>query len=249
MIRKDITGFIIIIWLSPVLYCQNLIQDTPKEIVDHQIQALSEQSDNIFGKDIRLVNGRIYFPPNPLADGHPYFKIADWTKGSVTLNGKTFTGIKLNYDIYNDHLLFLDESQGGLKIRILLNKNQVTTFKIEDHTFIRLDLSYVNHIPERQYFEVLYRGEVSLFKKWTKQFEAIARQDYPYGRYSNARVTNYILKDDELFKFNSKPSLIKILGDQRDRIKKYISENRIRIRKATDQEMVELFKYYNSLIP
>ncbi len=241
--------FLIFILTFPpgVLFSQYLSPEKKKDIVESQIQALTEQSDSIFGKDTRLVNGKFYFPPHALADGHPYFKSADWIRGSVTLNGETFSGVNLNYDIYNDNLIYLDESRGGIRIRILLNKNQVKNFTIEDHTFIRVELPSDNGMPKKQYFEVLYEGKVGLLKKWTKKFETMATQDRPYGRYSDPGITCYIMKDGEFSKITTNSSLIKILDDKKNEINKYIKENRIRVRKATDQQMIGLFRYYDSI--
>ncbi len=247
MLLKSVTG-IIILCLSPVLYCQYLTPDRQREFVDQQIESLLMESDSVYGKDIRLLNGRIYFPSNQIANGHPYFISPDWINGTVTLYGKTFAGVKLNYDIYKDNLVYLYESSGGMKIRILLNKNQVATFTLGDHTFTVHDFPAGNYITEKQYFEVLFKGKVSLFNKKTKKFEAVATRDNPYGKYADAKITRYVLKEDRFYKINNKSSLLKVFYDKEYEIKKYIRKNKIHVRRASDQEMTELFEYYNNII-
>src|SRR4030043_535638 len=62
-------------------------------------------TDSVYGRDIRLVNGRIYQPPHLRSAGHPYFINQEWIEGSVIANGQEFTGIHLQYDIYEDKLI------------------------------------------------------------------------------------------------------------------------------------------------
>jgi len=233
-----------------VLYAQDMNPEKQIEMLNEQIEELLDFCDSVYGKDIRLVKGRVYLPPNLRAEGHPYFRDPEWMTGSVTVSGATFTGIKLNYDIYQDHLVFLDESKDGSMIRLLLSKNHTEAFTLEEHRFILLDPSNGINIPEKQYFEILFSGKASLIQRWAKQFEAVATQDYPYGRYTNAEITRYILKDAILYRFTNRFSLFKILADRKNELKKYLRKNRIfNVKKSTDQKIAGLIEYYNSIIP
>jgi hypothetical protein len=204
----------------------------------------------VYGKDIRLVKGSIYFPPNMRASGHPYFETTDWMNGSVTSDGVIFTGIKLNYDICQDYLVFLDESADGSMIRLLLGKDHTTAFTLEEHNFILMDPSTGINIPEKQYFEVLFSGKVGLVQRWVKQYQEMPTEDDPHGRFTDAVITRYILKDGKLHRFNNRFSLFRILADRKNEIRKYLKTNGIsNVRKAADQKMSGLIGYYNSIIP
>jgi len=240
-----IIGFTVFSW---GLNAQEVDPEQVYETLNQQTSELSALCDSAFGKDIRLANGRVYFPPNSAADGHPFFKDQYGMNGSVTIRGESFTGIKVNYDIFQDHLVLINETEGGLLI--LLSKDHTAAFTLENHKFILMDPSTGINIHEKQYFEVLYSGKVSLVQRHEKIIGSMISQDYPYGRYSDPSITRYIMKDDMLQGFTNRFSLYKILADKKTEIKKYRKINRIgNIRKASDQKITGLIEYYNSIIP
>jgi len=246
-----------IIWLAILnilsafltgLYSQNPSLDNQKKIIDKRTEELIYFSEYEFGKDLRLVNGRIYSQPNMRAKGHPFFQDLHWMSGSVTVNGKTFSGLQLNYDIYKDDLIYLDELPDGARRIILLNKNQVTKFTIPGHTFVKHESSSLNDVNESQYFEILYEGEISLFKKWTKEFESNPTQEYPNGKFLDTKTTRYFLKSNKLYKVTNKDSLLEVCEDKKEEMKEYLRKNRIHIRKVPDQKLVGFIEYYTSVI-
>ncbi len=75
-------------------------------------------ADKVYGLDPTLYNGKKYTYFLPASTGsHQYLFSPDYVSGSVTINGKTYEGILLNYDIYNQQLLlkFADET-GAMNI-------------------------------------------------------------------------------------------------------------------------------------
>jgi hypothetical protein len=182
------------------------------------------------------------------AKGHPFIQDLHWLSGSVTVNGKTFSGLQLNYDIYNDDLIYLDELPDGARRIILLNKNQVKRFTIPGHTFIKHESSSLNDVNESQYFEILYEGEISLLKKWTKEFESNPTQEYPNGKFLDTKTTRYFLKSNKLYKVTNKDSLLEVCEDKKEEMKEYLRKNRIHIRKVPDQKLVGFIEYYISVI-
>ncbi|KPK84474.1 MAG: hypothetical protein AMS27_09835 [Bacteroides sp. SM23_62_1] len=237
-------------FISRGLYAQELDTEEVIKTLDEQIEELTDISDAIYGKDIRLVNGRVYFQPNISAAGNPFFKDPAGMTGSVTVRGTTFTGIKLNYDIFQDYLLLIDEFENGGIMKLVLNKNHTTAFTLEEHQFILLDPSTGINIPEKQYFEVLFSGKIDLVQRHEKIIEALAHQEYPYGRYTDDNITRFILKDNQLHKFKNRFTLYRILADGKSELKKYRRKNSVRnVKNATDQQITGMIEHYNSIIP
>lgn len=230
------------------LYSQYPYLINQKKTIDQQAEKLINLSEFALGKDIRLVNGRMYAQPFMKAKGHPFFKDIHWITGSVNVNGKTFTGLQLNYDIYSDQLVYLDESYDGSRRIILLNKNQVGGFTLGDHLFIKLKPDDIINIQESQYFEFLYSGEVCLFKKWSKEYESNASQEFPNGKFLDTKTTWFILKNDKFYRVTNRFALLKVCKDRKEEMKKYFRKNRINVRKGTDQKLIGFIDYYNSLI-
>jgi hypothetical protein len=219
-----------------------------KKISDQKAEELIDFSENLLGKDFRLVNGRIYAQPFIKAYGQPFLKDIHWITGSVNVNGNTFTGLQLNYDIFNDQLIYLDESYDGSRRIILLNKNQVVAFSLGNQIFIKLEPRDISNISESQYFEFLFGGTVSLFKKWTKEYESNVSQDYPNGKFLDTKTALYILKNNKLYRIKNRMALLKVCEDEKEEMKKYFRKNRLNVRKGPDQKLIGFMEYYNQLI-
>ena len=241
---------LVLSFFSLALYAQEMNEEKQKGWHIGQVEELNEFCDSAYGKDIRLVSGLVYAQPHRKADGHPFFNDLDWMTGSVTINDIMFDGIKLKYDIYLDNLVLIDESEDGTMKRISLNKNRVTAFNLGQRPFIKLDPSSGINIPGTEYFEILYNGKIRLLNRWTKHFENDATQDFPYGRFTDAELARYLLKQGSLFRITRKATLYKVFSGKKSDIKKYLKANRIFIiKKATDQKMAGLIEYCNSLVP
>jgi uncharacterized lipoprotein YehR (DUF1307 family) len=230
------------------LYCQSTYTRNQDKILNQQAEDLRSFSEYIYGKDVRLVIGKIYSQPYPKANGHPFMKSTNWMTGSVTVNGKEFSGLKLNYDICQDYLIYLDESPDGDKKTILLNKYSVEGFTVEDNKFITLSPEDADNLDEYQYFEVLNSGKVSLYNKWNKKFEPVTSQEFPAGRFLDTKITRYLLKDKVLYKVSNRIVLLRICADRKSELRKYMRKHKIDFRKGMDKPLAGLIEYYNELI-
>jgi hypothetical protein len=219
-----------------------------EKILDQQATNLKNFSEYIYGKDVRLVNGRIYLQPHPKANSNPYLKSTDWMIGSVTVNGKEFKGLKLNYDISQDYLIYLDESSNDGNHIILLNKYNVEGFTLEGDKFVTLSHKDAENLDEYQYFEVLFKGKVSLYNKWTKTYEAVTSQEFPAGRFLDPKITRYLLKDKVLYKVGNRIVFLKLCSDRKSELRKYMHRHKLDFRKGQDKSIADLIGYYNSLI-
>lgn len=241
---------IIFSFLPGALYAQEMNTEEQIETLSNQIDELTSLCDSAYGKDIRLVNGKVYFEPNILAESNPFFRDMESINGSVTIRGATFTGIKLIYDIFQDQLIYLDENGDRSAIRILLSKDYATAFTLEEHQFIILDPSTGINIPEKQYFEILFSGKVNLVQRFEKSFDVSLPREFPHGIYTKALITRYIQKGNKLHSFTNRFALYRILADRKNEVKKYRRINRIHnVKKASDKQITGLIEYYNSIIP
>ncbi len=241
-------SLILVFTVLSSLYCQSPYTNNQDKILNQQAEDLKSFSEYIYGKDVRLVNGRIFSQPHPKAHGHPYMKSTNWISGSVTVYGKEFSGLKLNYDICQDNLIFLDESVNGDKKIILLNKYNIEGFTVEEDKFVTLSPEDAENLYEYQYFEVLCNGKVSLYNRWTKTFEAVTSQEFPAGRFLDTKITRYLLKDQVIYRIRNRFALLKICADRKSELRKYMRRHKIDFRKGSDEPLADLIEYYNGLI-
>ena len=69
-------------------------------------QDAAKELDRVFGPDQTLINGEKYdYCPPAGTKGSQYLATPEYLPGSVTLKGKCYRGLTLNYDIYNQQIL------------------------------------------------------------------------------------------------------------------------------------------------
>ena len=100
-----------------------------------------------------------------------------------------------------------------------------------------------------RYFQVIYREEPVCLAAWKKEInyslESVSRS---YSYYPQKR-TLYLLIDDQIESFGSRRSYVKLFReDKRKDLKKYMRDNNIRIKNASDLTLWQLLKYSATLV-
>ena len=212
------------------------------------LQAAIVFSDSLAGKDMQLFNGRVYTPEHSRAKGYPFLGTSEWKTGMVMYSRQTYVPVELLYDVFRDQLLILDRSDDGSVNYLVLNPEMTDRFRMDGQDFI--NLGYANRLAdeqERGYYELLYEGKASLVVRWTKTFDDARSQKTPFGGYREEKRSRYIWHGQALHRVTNRNSLLRILGDQRDAIRKYLDENNINITLATDEEITRALKRYDEL--
>jgi hypothetical protein len=163
--------------------------------------------------------------------------------GSVSINGRYYKNVTLKYDIYNDALL-IPTNLGRL---IQLNKEMVDCFSLNFgdriYNFERSRNDSASILDG--YYNVLYKGKLILCVKYIKEIQLLAidrKYDLFYERHDV-----FVIKDSITYKVNTKHSLLKIMGEEKDVVKKYIHKNKLRISKKVPDNYIPVLKFYDSL--
>ncbi len=99
-------------------------------------QDAAMEMDRVYGLDPLLYNGKIYTYFLPAGTGGNQFLLsADYLTGEVTIKGKTFEGISLNYDIYNQQLLLQYVNETGAFNIIEISKAWLEKFRLGNMEF------------------------------------------------------------------------------------------------------------------
>ena len=200
--------------------------------------------DKVYGLNPLLHNGikyTFYLPPG--TGSHQYLQSPDYFTGSVTIKEVTFEGITLNYDIYNQQLLlkYMDE-KGAFNI-IEVSKSWLKEFHLGNKYFIYMDFG-----NGKNFYQVLGKNRVKLLYHWFKFLKLDMGTNSGNFTFTPAIKSSYILKDNELRPFRNKRGLIEILGQQHKKeIKRFMRQNGIKLKKASEEEMTELINYLGDL--
>lgn len=201
--------------------------------------------DRVYGLDQILYNGKKYnyFLPSG-TKGHQYIISPDYIAGSVTLKGKCYQDILLNYDLLNQQLLLKYEDESGARNVIELSESWIKSFRLANMNF-----EFLNLEKAPCFYQVLGNGSVRILYHWRKNLNPdIAMIGSSGFGFTPAIKDSYILIDGELKQFRTKRGLIRIFdGRYRSAIKSYLRKNKVKVNKATDQVMEEMITFIDNI--
>jgi len=193
-----------------------------------------------------LVNGEMYIPTNPKAEGFPYFNSPDWVRGSVGINGQVYEEIELKYNIERDKLILKTSDRSGKSLFIILNDELIELFQIGEHLFINSSM-LSSRKRLNTYLELIYDEEIMFLRSFIKTHLSEYSDKNPFGRYSTQKSQSYIFSNSELYHVGTKKSFLEYFEPQRKEIKKYLKKNKIKYKDASNIELINLMTFCNEL--
>lgn len=200
---------------------------------------------HIFNSDPVLFNGRFYiFYPPPGTEGDQYLSGKQFLKGSLTLDGKEYTDLALNYDIYNQKVIYKYTAESGATHRIIIPDERIQSFSLGEKDFVTLHSDGKRIII----YQVLGNGHFRILYSWHKKLE-LNRFHGAINRVFSLPVKDSYLEDDgnlRMFR-NNKTFLSLFPSEKKEHVRKFLREKRINVKKAADRSMEELIEYCNDL--
>ncbi len=200
--------------------------------------------DRAYGPDQTLCNGKKYncfLPPGTL--GHQYLDSPDFQQGGVTLREKSYSGVLLNYDIFNQQLLLkFDDESGALNI-IEISQAWLKSFRLGSKTFELLSTDQNPGI-----YQVLGEGPVKICYFWRKNLNLVSAIGSSNYTFTKASKDSYVYMGGQLRPFSTKRSFIRLFApEHRQEIKSWLRKNRIRINKSSDQVIAEMITFVGKI--
>ena len=235
--------------LSALIHYQAVAQSSsPRDslAVAAAVTAATQQ----YVKDVQpesvLFNGPEYVNrTSPGTIGHPFFETAEPHPGTIMYRGARFQNIPLNYDLALDQVLL---SYPGQVATVQLVPDQITTFSLGSHQFVRLlaDSSAKSAAPTG-FYEVLLPGPVSLLARHTKRVERTTVQQ-------NLRLT--FRQTDQLFvrtastvaPVGNLKDVLALLPAHKAEVQRYARQQQLRFSSAQrEASFLSALRYYASL--
>lgn len=196
--------------------------------------------------DPLIQNGVLYTYPYYNADGHPFLGQKEFAGGSVVFREKTYEGLSLNYDLFNQLLILSREYQGVLQMN-LLEPEFVSGFQLKGKSFIHA--AFDGETPG--FFQLISEQQkISCYYAWYKD----RREVHDSGNrsiysFSGEKSKRYLLQEGQLQRYKSNKTFVKLFPDEaRDQIKEYMQENRTLVMEANDLVMNQLIEYCNRIL-
>ena len=194
-------------------------------------------------EDQGLFNGREWFNHYYYVRGDQFLFSKIYLTGSLSMNGKTYNNIGINYDIYNDEII----TKTNLGNLLQLNKEMVDSFTlvygIDKYRFINIKIDSIKGV--KGYVNILYEGNSALFVKYKKEIELLAVDDKFDLFYQTYKIL--LVKDGIANQINNKSDLLKVLYDKKVQIKEFIKRNKFKFSKKDPQSIIPVVRYYDTL--
>ena len=206
--------------------------------IDHYDEELSRNSF--------VYNGKSYFDEFDYVQGHQFFLEDYWEVGNIVFQGQRFDSIQMMYDTHRDLLIVENYNSDGYLSPITLNGEQVSSFDILEHHFIRVKGDSLSNFKEG-YYDLMYESDrmqvlVQRRKEIVKNTETNSiREEF------RERNRYYIRKDGQYFQVKKKKSVLKALEDHKKAVKTFMRQNPLYYGGLPEYHFVQIVKYYESL--
>jgi hypothetical protein len=203
--------------------------------------ANAQEQRDIYGLDPLLYNGRIYsFHLSPETIGHPFLQNQNYQVGSVVILHEVYEGLLLNYDIYNQELILKYKDMHGADNAIKISKAWLRKFYLDDKEFVPMKAEDGGE----KFFQVIGHDSLRVLYHWKKEMSLTKEVGKSNYQFSKAMKTMYLSGNDEFYRFRNNKSFVAYFGEgKRGDVKNYLAQNRINVRKASDEKMLDLITY------
>jgi hypothetical protein len=206
---------------------------------------LREYVQSEYGIDQQLINGKQFYFKYFRVQHDPYFLGESPLLGEVTLNGKTYRNLRLNYDIYEQFLVLEYSLPSGGVNKIILNSEYTDSFTIEDLCFEKLSLDERGPL----FYEVIRSGDLVCYIHWEKHITAVQNDMQYYGSFT-APMRRYLLDSGKgTSTFHSRKSFTALFPEPaRKELRRILRTRNIRFRNADPRELTGLIGFASDVL-
>jgi hypothetical protein len=170
-----------------------------------------------------------------------------WPKADILYNGVHYTGILMNYNVYNNEIIIFHPEKGKEKYVVISNKylsgfsftNSLTNSK---HFYEYIELP---GISGKALYENASVGKTSFFIKPMKNIE-VRSSDRGQGEFSNF-YEYYLDVGNGYTSFRSKSQFIKLLAKHSIELNRFIRKNKLKINNKQPENIIAVLNYFDGL--
>jgi hypothetical protein len=208
-------------------------------------QPASPGIDTIYGSDPLLFNGRQYiYQIPPGSGGNPFLYGPDFKNGWITISGRQYDHLDLNYDIVNQVLLLKYIDQAGYTMVIEVSESWLTCFGIGNSEF---EIIRQNEKP--RIYQSFNSDNVAIRYYWQKDLSLENVMSTPVYVFSDPGKTSWLVIRGTENEYKKNRDFVKLFDPSiQTVISKYLKNNKIKINKASDASVRALVNFCNLLI-
>lgn len=216
--------FIFLFCFSNVIFAQVNTNPPP-------IEQLKLFTEDIYGIDDVLANGKIYRQLHSGTNSHPFYNEDSWQVGSILINGKYFENVLLKYDLELDQVIIRNMLPSGTFTHILLSEKQVDEFTIGTHHFIKATKLSDDESMDG-YVELVHKQEPYFFIKYKKTYNPTSNKVF-YEK----KPLCFLCVNGHLKRVSNRKAFIGFFSPYEKEIRQYFNIHNIDYNNATISEL------------
>jgi hypothetical protein len=241
--RSAIFLYVVLLFISaPVCNSQQNSLDKQGKL----FSLVNNKVDSSLENDFVLMNARYFIEKYPRASGKPYFDVSNYSPCKLILGNKTYKDINLIYDIFEQKLHFVLNKTNARGVVFELNNQAITRFYLDDKVFVRYyELPF---LPQSGFYEEIFLGKhLNVYARWSKDYVDRITLQY-IGEFSSQKRKLFFEINGEVVDISSREKFLKIFAGERNKIKSFMKENKIRSLKTNNSDLIKLFSYTDSFL-
>jgi hypothetical protein len=239
---KIICSAFLIFIFQIILIPESKAQISPDSVLyAESVSKIHQVYLNEIGDNAEIYHGSEYILNGQKSTGFPFYQADSMLTGSVSYQGNIYSNLKLFYNLVSDELIINNFQHTGL---MTISPKKATSFSIGSHVFLWLDAKNFKGLDKDGYYDLLFSGETGLFARREKRFVAVAGSEET--KYVSHNIYLIKIKND-FYEVDSKKSLLDIMKDRQDDLKKYIRANKLDFKKNLESSLVLTTIYYSQL--
>ncbi len=242
-------GAQILVFTVSALLIHSLVIAQPGLPDTLHVKAATDHAKDIYyqsGKDhSNLYNGKEYiaFKKNMPEVGTLFFHSDDWEEGHVFYDGELYEKVSMRFDLLREKIVIEHKGQGEIE----LISEKIKYVRIAGHTFLESSNNNVTKSLSSGFYDLIYDGITKVFVRRLKVAEERIETQVSMILTFKEKNTIHILKNDKYYVVGNKSSALKIFGDQKSALKKFMSKNNIRYRANREDALIRMAGQYDQL--
>ena len=196
-----------------------------------------------------FINGRDYKQYYLRSEHKPILYYERERTASLTINGRVYRNIVLQYDTYLDKIIYGIKSTTSNDIvrQVALTSDNISSFVLyfDDDTLTFINVSAKMDPAfnlDDGFYEVVYDGRCKYFLRYKSTQYKLNGVD----EYSND-PSGYVMAGKGFVRITSRKQFVNLFRNRSKEIKQFIKENNIRIPGADKHQIADILRFYESI--
>lgn len=190
------------------------------------------------------LSGPLY-PKYPfyISEGQPYYKYKVAMPGTLWYDDLRYDSVKLLYDEVADEVLAEDFYHTEM---IRLPKDRVKGFAFATDRFVLLSGDEGRSL-DRGFYQVLYNGNIKVYRKETKTIQEKANPVNISERVVESHVLYYMWIDGRYRAFTKSKSFLSFFREHRKAVREHLAQKGLNVKSLSDESIAEAASYFDQL--